>query len=61
MEISNFNLQPDFLENEISKLIPLEEKHFDALFEAASDPLIWEQNPAKTAIQKKVLKLFLIL
>lgn len=47
MEISNFNLQPDFLENEISKLIPLEEKHFDALFEAASDPLIWEQNPAK--------------
>jgi len=47
MEISNFNLQPDFLENEISKLIPLEEKHFEALFEAASDPLIWEQNPAK--------------
>lgn len=47
MTTDNFKFQPDLLENEISKLIPLEEKHFDALFEAASDPLIWEQNPAK--------------
>ena len=30
MQTSNFNLQPDFLENEITKLIPLEEKHIEA-------------------------------
>ncbi|KAF2517029.1 GNAT family N-acetyltransferase [Flavobacterium foetidum] len=47
MTTAHFNLQPDFLENEITKLIPLEEKHFEALFEAASDPLIWEQHPSK--------------
>lgn len=58
MEKSNFNLQPDVLENEITKLIPLEEKHFEALFEAASDPLIWEQNPVKDRYQKEVFRTF---
>ena len=38
MITTNFNLQPNFLENEITKLIPLQEKHFEELFEAASDP-----------------------
>ncbi len=47
MTASYFNLQPDFLEDEFVKLIPLEEKHFEELFEAASDPLIWEQHPSK--------------
>lgn len=47
MTTSNFNLQPEILENEITKLIPLKEEHFEALFEAASDPLIWEQHPSK--------------
>ncbi|SFC92737.1 GNAT family N-acetyltransferase [Flavobacterium phragmitis] len=47
MTTSNFNLQPDILENEITKLIPLEEKHFEELFKVASDPLIWEQHPSK--------------
>ncbi|WP_245176604.1 GNAT family N-acetyltransferase [Flavobacterium denitrificans] len=54
----NFNLQPDFLENEITKLIPLEEKHFEALFEAASDPLIWEQNPVKDRYKREVFSAF---
>jgi RimJ/RimL family protein N-acetyltransferase len=27
------------------KLIPLEENHFELLYKAASDPLIWEQHP----------------
>lgn len=58
MQPTNFNLQPDFLENEITKLIPLEEKHFEALFEAASDPLIWEQNPVKDRFQKEGFKTF---
>jgi RimJ/RimL family protein N-acetyltransferase len=58
MATSNFNLQPDFLENGISKLIPLEEKHFEALFEAASDPLIWEQNPAKDRYTREGFKTY---
>lgn len=40
MTTSNFNLQPDFLEDEITKLIPLQENHFDELYKVASDPLI---------------------
>lgn len=58
MTISNFNLQPDVLENEITKLIPLEEKHFEELFTAASDPLIWEQNPVKNRFQREGFKTF---
>ncbi|MFD1602454.1 GNAT family N-acetyltransferase [Flavobacterium artemisiae] len=59
MSLSNFNLQPDFLENKITKLIPLEEKHFEALFEAASDPLIWEQNPVKDRHTREGFSAFL--
>jgi len=58
MSTSNLNLQPDILENEITKLIPLEEKHFEELFQAASDPLIWEQNPVKNRFEKEVFKTF---
>ncbi|WP_246074204.1 GNAT family N-acetyltransferase [Flavobacterium daemonense] len=58
MATNNFNLQPEVLENEISKLIPLEEKHFEALFEAASDPLIWEQNPVKNRHEREGFKTF---
>ena len=58
MTTSNFNLQPDILENELTKLIPLQENHFEALFEAASDPLIWEQNPVKNRHEKEGFKTF---
>ncbi|MBZ4033481.1 GNAT family N-acetyltransferase [Flavobacterium sp. 17A] len=58
MNTSNFKLKPDFLENELTKLIPLEEKHFEALFQAASDPLIWEQNPVKNRYEKEGFKTF---
>ena len=58
MTTSNFNLQPDILENELTKLIPLQENHFEALFEAASDPLIWEQNPVKNRYEKEGFKTF---
>ncbi|PXY40985.1 N-acetyltransferase [Flavobacterium cheongpyeongense] len=54
----DFNLQPDFLENEILRLIPLQEDHFEALYEVASDPLIWEQHPIKDRYQKDVFKSF---
>ena len=58
MTTSNFNLQPDFLENETIKLIPLEENHFEALFQAASDPLIWEQNPVKNRHEREGFKTY---
>jgi N-acetyltransferase len=41
-----FNLQPT-LENELLLLRPLQEADFENLFKVASDPLIWEQHPAK--------------
>ena len=54
MEKSNFNLQPDFLQDEITKLIPLQEAHFEELYKVASDPLIWEQHPIKDRYKKEV-------
>ena len=35
------------LEGELVSLIPLKADDFDALFQVASDPLIWEQHPNK--------------
>ena len=58
MITSNFNLQPEILENETIKLIPLQEEHFESLYEVASDPLIWEQHPIKDRYQKDVFKTF---
>jgi RimJ/RimL family protein N-acetyltransferase len=56
--ISNFNLQPEVLENELVKLIPLQENHFEELYKAASDPLIWEQNPVKNRHESEAFKTF---
>ena len=39
-----FDLQPQ-LKGTLIELRPLMPSDFDALFEAASDPLIWEQHP----------------
>lgn len=44
--MNEFSLQP-FLEGNLVTLSPLSENDFDALFEVASDPLIWEQHPNK--------------
>ncbi|GAA6769165.1 hypothetical protein AAFH68_51300 [Flavobacterium sp. CGRL1] len=52
-----FNLQP-ILENDLCVLYPLEEKDFDALYEAASDPKIWEQHPNKDRWKKEVFEKF---
>ena len=40
----HFELQPT-LTGKLVELRPLKQDHFDALFAAASDPLIWEQHP----------------
>jgi N-acetyltransferase len=41
-----FELQPT-LKGELLELRPLAEQDFDALYAVASDPLIWEQHPAR--------------
>lgn len=40
-----FNLQPTFLQDDLIKLIPLQETDFERLFKVASNPLVWEQHP----------------
>lgn len=56
--MTTFNLQPEVLENDIIKLIPLQENHFDVLYQAASDPLIWEQYPIKDRYKIEIFKPF---
>lgn len=51
------NLQP-LLENEIVQLIPLRASDFEALYQVAADPLIWEQHPNKNRYQRTVFQNF---
>ena len=52
------NWQPEILEDDILKMVPLFESDFDLLFEIASDPLIWEQHPTSNRYKKEVFKLY---
>ena len=52
-----FDLQPT-LENESVILRPLKEDDFEDLYRVASDPLIWEQHPAKERSQREGFSLF---
>jgi RimJ/RimL family protein N-acetyltransferase len=45
------SLQP-VLENELIRLQPLQQSDFEALYQVASDPLIWEQHPNKNRWQR---------
>lgn len=47
-----FDAQPT-LGNAWVKLLPLRERDFEALYEVASDPFIWEQHPNKDRWQKE--------
>ena len=58
MKNQEFNLQPEFLQDDITKLVPLKETDFDALFQIASDPLLWEQHPIKDRYKKEVFQSF---
>ncbi|MFD0939812.1 GNAT family N-acetyltransferase [Pedobacter boryungensis] len=53
----DFNLQPT-LENELIKIVPLQEDDFEKLYAVASDPLIWEQHPNKNRYQREVFQNF---
>ncbi|MGI9103676.1 MAG: GNAT family N-acetyltransferase [Terriglobales bacterium] len=53
--VVDFDLQPTLTGNLI-ELRPLRREDFSALFEAASDPLIWEQHPEPTRYQCEVFQ-----
>jgi RimJ/RimL family protein N-acetyltransferase len=50
-----FELKPT-LKGDLIELRPLTAADFDALFAAASDPLIWEQHPEPTRYQPEVFQ-----
>jgi N-acetyltransferase len=52
-----FNLQPT-LENDLLLLLPMQEDDFEPLFKVASDPLIWEQHPAKERRHREGFKVY---
>ena len=52
-----FDLQP-ILKGELLELRPLRPEHFDDLYAAASDPLIWQQHPNKDRFQQEVFEEF---
>jgi N-acetyltransferase len=52
-----FNLQPT-LTGKLIELRPLRRDDFDALFSAASDPLIWEQHPERDRYKKDVFQTY---
>ena len=51
----DFDLQPR-LTGDLIELRPLGPDDFDALFSAASDPLIWEQHPESDRYQRHVFQ-----
>ncbi len=51
------NLQPTLL-GKLLTLRPLLDSDFEALYEAALDPLIWELHPERTRYQRDVFKRF---
>lgn len=53
----SFDKQPT-LKGDLLELIPLEKKHYTALYAAAKDPLIWKQHPASDRWKETVFKVF---
>jgi RimJ/RimL family protein N-acetyltransferase len=52
-----FDLQPT-LQGDLIELRPLTRQDFDALFAAASDPLIWEQHPENDRYKREVFRTY---
>ena len=53
----SFDLQP-FLRGQLLELRPLQPGHFQQLYAVASDPLIWEQHPAKDRYKEDIFQAF---
>jgi RimJ/RimL family protein N-acetyltransferase len=52
------NFRPEVLEDNVTKLIPLQENDFERLFAVASDPAIWEQHPTRDRYKREVFQVF---
>jgi RimJ/RimL family protein N-acetyltransferase len=52
-----FDLQPT-LKGKLIEIRPLTLNDFDALFEAASDPIIWEQHPESDRYKREIFQKF---
>ena len=52
------NLQPQHLKNEWVELVPLNPNDFEALYEVANDPLIWEQHPNPDRYKREVFQIY---
>lgn len=50
---ATFDMQPTLV-GDLLQVRPLNRQDFDALYEVASDPLIWEQHPAKDRWKREV-------
>jgi RimJ/RimL family protein N-acetyltransferase len=57
MDTVSFDRQP-FLVGELLELRPLRADDFDALFEVASDPLLWEQHPERNRYEVATFRTF---
>jgi RimJ/RimL family protein N-acetyltransferase len=55
----DFNLQPETLENDQIKLIPLQESDLEMLYKVASDPEIWKNHPSKNRYKREEFQFFL--
>lgn len=53
--VMTFDLQPT-LRGRLIELRPLRPDDFDALFAAASDPLIWEQHPERDRYKREIFQ-----
>jgi RimJ/RimL family protein N-acetyltransferase len=53
-----FLLQPDHLQNDVVRLLPLQEGDFEELYDVASDPLVWEQHPNPLRYQRAVFETY---
>src|SRR5205085_10979923 len=52
-----FELQPHLV-GQLLELRPLGPEDWDALFRVASDPMIWEQHPARNRYEEQVFREF---
>jgi len=57
MEKTIFDLQPT-LEDDLLLLRPLATEDLEELYHVASDPLVWDQHPAKNRCERDVFELF---
>lgn len=51
-----FVLQPSSLQDDLIKIVPLEENDFEKLYEVASNPLVWEQHPNPNRYKRAVFE-----